>query len=385
METRRFRSGLPAADVALALCLLVVKEAFVFTGTLTSGGATAVNVVSAGLLTLPLAWRRRAPFAAAGIIAATIALNDLIAGWNSSVISFDSSIIAAYSAGAYARQRRALAALVALLGANLIDALGAPGNRAGDLALAVVVFSLVPWLVGQALRRERLRTAQLRALTVQLEAERDARTRDAVAVERGRIARELHDIVAHALSVIAIQADAAGKLLRDHPGRAREPLETIQSTARAALDEMRQLVGLLREKGEHAPLGPQPGVADLERLVVDVRHSGLPVSLELTGTVIPLPPTVDLAAFRIVQEGLTNVRKHAGPADAHVTIHYEPDHLEVAIRDNGRTAITTSGGGHGLVGVQERVTLLGGELDAAAAENGGFLLRARLPLVPVSR
>ncbi len=381
VRIRRLVAGLPRADVALALGLFALKEAFVFTGTLMSGGSSLLDVVSAAVLTLPLAWRRRAPLAVAAIVAAAIAVDDLVAGWDSAVISFDCSIIAAYSAGAHARQRHAAIALAALLAANLVDALGAPGNRAGNLALGIVVFSLVPWLVGQALRRERSRTAQLRELATQLEAEREKRTLDAVAAERGRIARELHDSIAHAISVIAVQADAASKLLRRDPDRARQPLETIQATARAALAEMRQTVGVLRDTGERAPLGPQRGVIDLERLVQEVERSGLPVTLTLTGGVRPLPATLDLAVYRIVQEGLTNVRKHAGPAQARVTINYEPDSLEVVIADDGHlTAPPSDGGGHGLVGVGERVTLLGGELKAAPAADGGFVLQARLPL-----
>jgi signal transduction histidine kinase len=380
VRIRRLFSGLPRADVALALGLFALKEAFVFTGTLMSGGRSPFAFVSAALLTLPLAWRRRAPLAVAAIVAAAIAVDDLIAGWDSAVISFDCSIVAAYSAGAHARQRHALIALAALLAANLVDALGAPGNRAGNLALGIVVFSLVPWLVGQALRRERSRTAQLRELATQLEAERERRTLDAVAAERGRIARELHDSIAHAISVIAVQADAASKLLRHDPDRARAPLETIQATARAALAEMRETVGVLRDNRERAPLGPQRGVADLERLVQEVERSGLPVTLTVTGGVRPLPATLDLAVYRIVQEGLTNVRKHAGPAQASVTINYEPDNVEVVIADNGHLASPADGAGHGLVGVQERVTLLGGELRAAPAADGGFVVQARLPL-----
>ena len=379
---RRSLARLPRADVALALGLLALKLAFVFTGTLMSGGATPLSVASAVALTVPLAWRRRSPLAVALVVATAIVVDDLAAGWDSAVLSFDCSIIAAYSAGAHARQRHAVLALAALLAANLVDALGAPGNRAGNVALAVVVFSLVPWLVGQALRRERQRTARMHELARQLEAEREQRAREAVSAERGRIARELHDIVAHAISVIAIQADAATKLLRHDPGRAREPLETVQTTARGALAEMRQLVGLLRESevGADAPLEPRPGIADLERLVDDVKRSGLAVKLEIEGERRSLPPTLDLAAYRIVQEGLTNVRKHAGAAQAQVSIRYERDRLDILVRDDGRLATATGGGGHGLVGVRERVILLGGQLEAGPATDGGFILHARLPL-----
>ena len=382
MEIRRFWARLPRADVALALGLLGLKLAFVFTGTLMSGEATPLSVASAVALTVPLAWRRRSPLAAALVVAMAIVVDDLAAGWGSAVLSFDCSIIAAYSAGAHARQRHAVVALAALLAANLVDAFGAPGNRAGNVALGVVVFSLVPWLVGQALRRERQRTARMHELAEQLEEEREQRAREAVTAERGRIARELHDSVAHAISVIAIQADAAGKLLRHDPEQARESLDTVQATARGALAEMRQLVGLLRESEAHsdAPLEPQPGVADVERLVDDAERSGLAVELEFDGTRRPLPPTLDLAAYRIVQEGLTNIRKHAGAAHAQVSIRYDRDRLDIVVRDDGRGSAGAGGGGHGLVGARERVTLLGGRLEAGPGSDGGFVLHARLPL-----
>jgi signal transduction histidine kinase len=380
MVRRRLPVHLPSADVALAAGLLTLKLVFVLTGTFTSGGRTPFAFLSAAALTVPLAWRRRTPLAVAAIIAAAIVVDDVVAGWNGSVISFDSSIIAAYSSGAYAVRWRAFPAVIALAVANLVDAIGAPGNRAGDVALGLVVFSLVPWLAGQAMRRERSRSARLEDLAAQLAIEREQRARDAVAAERGRIARELHDIVAHAISVIAVQANAASKLLDHDPVRAREPLETIRHTARAALSEMRRLVGLLRVTDDGAPLGPQPGLADLERLIDDTERSGLPVTLELEGDARPLPPTLALAAYRIVQEGLTNTRKHAGPAHAHVRILYEPDTLSVEVDDDGREAAAGAEGGHGLVGIRERVALLGGELDCGPRAGGGFRIRARLPL-----
>jgi len=369
-------------DVALALALLALKESFVFTGTLMSGGATPLAVASAALLTLPLAWRRTAPLTVAGVIAVVIVTDDVAAGWQAAVISFDCSIIAAYSAAANARQPRAIGALAALLAANLVDALGAPGNRAGDLALGLVVFSLVPWIVGQALRRERRRSTELRELASELAAEREQRARDAVSAERGRIARELHDIVGHSISLISVQADAAARLLRHDPVRAREPLETIQESSRGALAEMRQLVGLLRDKNEQPLLRPQPGLADLTRLLDEAKGTGLPVTLEISGERRPLPPTPDLAAYRIVQEGLTNVRKHAGPARAWVRIRYDEDCLHVEVQDDGRLTETIRGGVHGLIGIRERVNLLGGELDAGPTSRGGFLLHARIPLRP---
>jgi signal transduction histidine kinase len=385
VQGRRTRFGVPLADAALALGLLLLKLTFVFSETLMSGGATPLSVVSATALTVPLAWRRRAPLLVAAIVAGTIVIDDLLAGWSGAVISFDCSIVAAYSAGAYASQRRAAVALALLACANLVDAAGAPGNLAGNVALGLAVFSAIPWLVGQALRRERSRSLQLEQLASRLATERDERDRAAVLAERGRIARELHDIVAHAISLITVQADAASKVLRHDPDRAREPLEAIQATSRGALGEMRQLVGLLRESDDSAPLQPQPGLAELARVIGDARQSGLAVTFEISGDVRPLPATLDLAVYRIVQEGLTNVRKHAGPAEAHVTVRFERDCLEIQVRDDGRGGAAPDAGGHGLVGVRERVALLGGELESGPPAGGGFLVRARLPLEAPAR
>jgi signal transduction histidine kinase len=274
-------------------------------------------------------------------------------------------------------------ALIVLMAANIVDALGAPGNRAGNLALGTVVFTLVPWLVGEALRRERSRTSRLEQLAASLAAERDARAALAVAAERGRIARELHDIVGHAVSVIAVQADAAGKLLPHDPSRVAEPLATIQATARGALAEMRRMVGLLRLT-DGAEVEPRHGVADLEHLAADARRSGLPVTVEVVGVARPLPPTLDLAAYRIVQEGLTNVRKHAFAAAALVTLSYSPASLGVEVRDDGRGPSGSPDTGYGLIGIGERVAMLGGDLHSGPVDGGGFALRATIPLERVA-
>jgi signal transduction histidine kinase len=384
---RRLVGDLPRGDVVLAGALCAVKVGFVLTSTLMSSGSKPTALLCAVLLTLPLAWRRTSPLAVALIIAAVIAGDDLAAGWNGAVLSFDCSIIAAYSAGGYARQPRAITALAALLAANVVDAVGAPGDLAGNLALGIVVFSVVPWLVGQALRRERRRTAELQTLTRTLVAERQEMARLAVAAERGRIARELHDVVAHAVSVIAIQADAAMQILDHDPSRARGPLQSIQETARGALVEMRRLVGLLRDDDDHPAFAPAPGLASLDELVDEVRRSGVPVTLDITGDPRALAPTLDLTAYRVVQEGLTNVLKHAGEARAHVTIAYHRDELALEVRDqasrhDGVVVDTTpveSGGGHGLVGLRERVVLLSGQMESGATADG-FVLRVRLPV-----
>lgn len=375
------RLRVPLLDAAFAFGLLALLETLAATGTLMSGGGDFGAVLAAAALTLPLAWRRRAPLAATLVVAATIALDDVAVGWDRAVISFPASIAAAYAAGAYARQRAAALGLAALLAANTVDAAGAPGNRMGDVALGLVVFSFVPWLVGQALRRERNRSVALRELSQRLEASREERARAAAGEERARIARELHDLLGHTISVITIQADAAAKLLRHDAARAHEPLETIQASSRDALDEMRRLVGLLREDSDSTPLAPQPGVAQLAQLVDEVRATGVRVDLQVKPGP-PLPPTLDLCVYRIVQECLTNVRKHAGAsATARVRVQVDQHAVDIDVRDDGAGARSHGEGGHGLVGIRERVALLGGELAAGADPRGGFVVHARLPVV----
>jgi signal transduction histidine kinase len=384
--------------VALALVLCAVKVGFVVTGTLQSGGVTPLALLTAVSLTLPLAWRRTAPLAVACVVSLVVAGDDLMAGWDAAVLSFDASIIASYSAGAFASQRRSVIALAALALGNLVDAVVAPGALAGNVGLALVVFTGAPWLVGQALRRERGRTHRIEVLAEQLAEEREQRAREAVAAERVRLARELHDVVGHAMSVIAVQADAAAKVLPVDPDRAAEPLADIQTTARGALDEMRRLVGLLRVSDE-PPRGPQPGLADLHDLVDEVRGTGLGVTLHVSDAdaerpdvslLADVPPTVGFAAYRIIQEGLTNVRKHARCPEAEVRVQRRGTQLVVEIRDRGigrqaSGAAADTRGGLGLVGIRERVSLLGGTLHTGPAEDGrGFVLRAGLPLEPVT-
>ena len=205
----------------------------------------------------------------------------------------------------------------------------------------------------------------------------------AVASERSRIARELHDIVAHNVSVMVVQAEAADEMLAHaSPDRAREPVQRIQATGRAALTDMRRLLGILRDSDLPPELGPQPGIANLDVLLVKVREAGLPVDLEVVGEPSPLPPGIDLSAYRIVQEALTNTLKYAGTARACVRVEFVPGALELEVADDGRgtDAAAPGGSGHGLVGMRERVELFGGVLEAGPRADGGYRVRARLPL-----
>jgi signal transduction histidine kinase len=249
--------------------------------------------------------------------------------------------------------------------------LGENVHNAGPFyIISAVVMVLVRWVVGE--RERRLGIA---------ERERDLAAREAVVEERARIARELHDAIAHNVSMMVVQAGAERRVLDDEQSSTREVLENVEQIGRGALTEMRRLVGMLRSD-EDDPLAPQPGLRDLETLVAQVRDAGLPVALEVEGERRELPVGLELSAYRIVQEALTNALKHAGNAQASVRVRYGADSLELEIVDDGvgSTDARATGGGHGLVGMRERVALYGGRFEAARRPTGGFTVRALLPI-----
>ncbi|HEX4747706.1 MAG TPA: histidine kinase [Gaiellaceae bacterium] len=233
------------------------------------------------------------------------------------------------------------------------------------------MFVGIPWVAGRAVRHRRLREQQLEREKAEAEA--------AIVEERSRIARELHDVVAHAISVIVLQARGGRKVLETEPDEARQALDAIEHTATQALDEMRRLLGLLRESDEELALTPQPTLTRVDELVARVREAGLPVELAVVGEPTTLPPGVDLSAYRIVQEALTNALKHAGPATARVTVRYGDGELDLEITDDGAGDTNGDGGGHGLVGIRERVAVFGGDVEAGRRPEGGYVVRARLP------
>ena len=214
----------------------------------------------------------------------------------------------------------------------------------------------------------------------QAERDREAAARIAVAEERSRIARELHDIVAHAVSVMVLQVGAVRHHLPAVLEDDKDALRDVERAGRRALTEMRSLLAAMRREGEEAELVPQPGLDGLDLLVDEISRAGLPVEVHIDGEPVPLPRGIDLSAYRIVQEGLTNALKHARASDADVTVRYRPDELEIEVRDNGLGSSTTDGLGHGLVGVRERVRIYGGEMTAGTVNGGGFVLSIRLPL-----
>jgi signal transduction histidine kinase len=233
--------------------------------------------------------------------------------------------------------------------------------------------------MGRIIRSWRSRAFALERANRELEEQRELQAQAAVAVERGRIARELHDVIAHNVSMIVVQAGAAARVLEGQQPHVRGALEAIETTGRETVDEMRRLLGVLRSSDDGLALAPQPGLSELEKLVANVRESGLPVELRVAGTPVALPPALDLTAYRIVQEALTNALKHAGPARAGLTIRYELGAVEIEISDDGDGNGNGTSGGHGLIGMRERVALWGGSLEAGHTSEG-WRVCARLPI-----
>jgi signal transduction histidine kinase len=250
----------------------------------------------------------------------------------------------------------------------------------GDLVFTPVLFA-IGWLVGFALRERTEQTEAAEVRASRAEREREAAARVAVAEERGRIARELHDVVAHAVSVMVLQVGAVRHRMPDTLTDDREALRNVEQAGRTALAEMRRLLNAMRQDGDELELVPHPGLDDLDTLLRDVRAAGLPVRLRIQGERSTLSPGLDLSAYRILQEGLTNALKHARAHQVEVDVRFGDTDLQLEVRDDGRGGPSTNGGpGHGLVGIGERVKIYGGDLWAGAAHGGGFVLHARLPL-----
>jgi signal transduction histidine kinase len=280
--------------------------------------------------------------------------------------------------------RLAYAGLAIVLGGALLVVLNDTGPADDELASVPVLFG-ISWLVGFALRERTERTEVAEERARRAEREREVAARVAVAEERSRIARELHDVVAHAVSMMLLQVGAVRHRLPPSAVQEEEALRNVEQAGRTALAEMRLLLGAMREDGAAAELVPHPRLSDLDQLARDVEAAGLPVRVTVRGQPVALSPGLDLSAYRIVQEGLTNSLRHSGARLAEVTVDYGRDDLTLEVRDDGdgvdaRSGSPTDGGGHGLIGIRERVHLFGGELSAGPAPGGGFLVRARLPV-----
>jgi signal transduction histidine kinase len=337
------------------------------------------------LMVTPLFARRRFPFPAlAGYWLLAVAVTFV----DGRLIPFLTSVfvvgmVVAFLLGYLPQPFLARIGLAVVMVGTAIVVYNVPGHPASQLLFTPILFGIC-WLAGVVARE---RTDQAEAAEVrasQAETERDTAKRVAVAEERTRIARELHDIVAHAVSVMVLQTGAVRHKLPDSQGEARDALKGVEQAGRAALAEMRHLLDAMRDAGEPAELGPQPGLDRLDALVQDVARAGLPVRVHVDGNPTRLPPGIDISAYRIVQEGLTNALKHAQATHVDVAFRYAADQLEIQICDNGRGAAPGDGHGHGLIGIRERVKLYGGEMLTQTANDGGFTLRAQLPLTEYS-
>ena len=289
-------------------------------------------------------------------------------------------VLITYAVAAYGRRpTHAIAGLpLAVLGVTAITMAGPRSSNLDNYLFQAVVL-IFTWSVGFAIGTRLRRTDELTRRAAELEMERTRLVNE----ERGRLARELHDIVAHSVSIIAVQAEAGETLLPDDPERAGEAFRSIQAASRQALVELRRLLGLLRDDGAPAALEPQPGLGELEALITQVRSAGLEVDLRVEGTPSAVDPGVALSVYRVVQEALTNALRHSGADRTAVMVRYLPDEIELEVSDDGDgTGTNGSGDGHGLTGMRERVALYGGQLQAERRTEGGFAVHARLPLGP---
>jgi len=343
-------------------------------------------IPAAVLAVLTLLLRRRYPFGApAGfwLLGASLSFVD------GQLIPFAAGLYlagmaAAYLLGSLGDLVLARVGLVVVVGSAATIIYNLPDRSPGEFVFIPLLFAIA-WLAGFALhgRAEQADAAEARAS--QAERERELAARIAVAEERARIARELHDVVAHAVSVMVLHAGAVRHNLPEERAADRDALRDVERAGRSALAEMRRLLGAMRDGSDDVELTPHPGLGSLGPLLNEVRGAGLAVELHVEGEAFALPPAVDLSAYRIVQEGLTNALKHAHAERADVVVRYATDELRIDVRDDGRGAAPSDGLGHGLVGIRERVKLFGGEMTAGAQNGEGFLLSTRLPLTDVER
>ena len=354
-------------DVALVAALLVVTV-----GAAIHNGHGVAGVSLAIAETVPLLGRRQRPVVVLGVVTAVVLVSIAAGFW---VLPFQLGL-ALYTLATICERRLAVAAGGAAVLAVVVTLATVGQLQFGD-SLSRLVFLVALWLLGDSIGSRRAYVREIEEKADRLEHGREADARRAAAEEQARIARELHDVVAHALSVIVIQAAAADDVFEVEPARAREPIRAIETAARAALGDLRRVLGVLHESAAYEP---QPGLERLDSLVEQVRATGLAVSLEIQGAPRRLPAAVDLSAYRIVQEALTNTLKHSGAEHASVRVRYG-DPLALEVRDDGSGAVLSGGPeGSGLIGMRERAAMLGGSVDAGDAPDGGYLVSARIPL-----
>ncbi|MFJ2948478.1 sensor histidine kinase [Streptomyces sp. NPDC087226] len=376
---RRREAALTATAFALCLVGGVVR---VDDTPLSSPPAAAYLIAVVSCAVLPL--RHRAPLA---VLAVTTVCGVLVVpvGLVLTPIVVAPAVITAYTLAVHTERRTASAALLASAGllaaANLV--FGTPSWEQASRTGAVVAFPLVAGVLGRSARNRRAYLAAVEERARRAEKDRESEARRRVAEERVRIARELHDLVAHQITLANAQATVAAHFFDTRPEQARKSLHELVGTTGDALNELRATVGLLRQTGDTAePAEPAPGLSRLPTLLASFRRAGLEVSVRQEGTVSPLPPGVDLTAYRIVQEALTNVTKHAGTGSARVSLSWERERVTITVTDDGAGTVPAPATGYGLIGMRERATAAGGHLFAGGRAEGGFLVSAELPVPP---
>jgi signal transduction histidine kinase len=342
-------------------------------------GSVVLNLLLITVMGLSLLWRRDRPFVPVICCAIGMPLSAAVLTAPPYIfVSIAMMSTASYSAGAHLERRQSLRGLaLVVLSLTTVVLIFDPS----DWFFPITIFGIVPWLAGRAMRNQTLLARELAEKAELAEHAREEEERRAIARERSRIARELHDVLAHNLSVMVVQASGARRIVAHRPDQAVEVADLIERTGREALVELRQLFGAVRH-GEGEDLHGPVGIDRVEELAARARAAGLSVHVHVEGERMQLPTGVDLTAYRVVQEALTNTLKHGGGAQASVTVSYEPGEIVLSILDDGDGAggeLGELGGGHGLVGMRERVELYGGRLQAGGRPSGGFAVHARLP------
>jgi signal transduction histidine kinase len=345
--------------------------------------------LAAALLAGGVAVRRRWPRSAVSVVLVLMTVRIVFDEWGDlqSAAGVQVGVILLfYGLGAFAPQRRSLWMLAAAVVITSLNQLTKPGGGVGALFPMEAFAVLLPYVLGRAMRARAARELASRDAAERLDAALVTSARAAAYDERSRIARELHDVIAHSVSVMVIQAGGARLVMGEEPDRAEESLRSVERAGREALVELRRLLGILGDGDPHA-LAPQPGLRDISPLLAHARASGVSVKLAVDGTAVPVPPALDLCAYRIVQEALTNAIKHAAPAQASVNVRWRESDLELEISNDGRRrrSFNRTAGGHGIAGMRERVALHSGSLEAGAQTDGGFTVRAHLPLTSGSQ
>jgi len=375
-------------DWFVAACLLIVSELAVWTQTAVAArvGVAIWIAVTCCALALRRRWLLQCLAVALVVLAVLLACYGSAVnhspGTVPGVVGSLSALLLFYGGGAFLEGRRSLLALALGVTLTSVSAATAGSQVVANLIWDVAIIGLLPWFVGRMVRERAAHGLAARRRAELLDAQREYHARSAALGERARLAREIHDVIAHSVSVMVIQTAGARTVMDDEPERADEALLSVERAGREALAEMRRLLGVLGDGQHLRQLAPQPGIEDLDELVSRTRNAGLPASISVVGEPIAVPPGLSLCAYRVVQEALTNAIKHAGAARAEVSVRWGPNALELEVLDDGSGAGDgdAASGGHGLVGMRERAALHGGSVEAGPGPAGGFVVRARIPL-----